>query len=109
MKTYVARVTGSLAPEDLRALARGVHLDGKRTGGATVTVLRRGPQENLLELKISEGRNRQVRRILARLGHKVRRLHRSAIGPVTDRGLKIGKFRYLLAREVAALRKAAGM
>jgi len=109
VKTYIARVAGRIETKDLAALRRGVFLDGGRTSRATVKVLRRGGNESLLELKICEGRNRQVRRTLSGLGHKVRRLHRSAVGPVTDSGLKIGKFRHLTAAEVASLTKAAGM
>jgi 23S rRNA pseudouridine2605 synthase len=109
MKTYIARVAGRMEAKDVTAMRRGVLLNGRGTSRAAVKVLRRGGRESLLELKISEGRNRQVRRILARLGHNVRRLHRSGIGPVTDSGLKIGKFRHLSASEVGALRKAAGM
>ena len=109
IKTYRARVGGRVAAADVARLAAGIHLDSGRTGGAAVKLLRRGGSESLLQLRISEGRNRQVRRMLARLGHKVRRLHRSAIGTVTDRGLKIGHFRYLRAAELAALRKAAGI
>ena len=108
VKTYRARVDGRVTPEELAALRRGMYLDGRRTRGATVRVLHRGTNETLLELRIAEGRNRQVRRMLARLGHKVRRLHRCAIGPVTDRGLKIGNYRQLRPAEVAALKKAAG-
>jgi len=109
VKTYIAHVAGRLGPEDIRALRRGIFLDGRRTRGAQVRLLRRGGEISLLQLRISEGRNRQVRRMLARLGHNVRRLHRAAIGPIDDRGLKIGRFRYLSPREVAALRKAAGL
>ncbi len=109
VKTYLARVTGRVENRDLAEARRGVHLDGKRTARASVRVLRRGPAESLLELRISEGRNRQVRRVLARLGHNVRRLHRSAIGPIGDRGLKIGNHRRLRKGEISALRKAAGL
>ncbi|OPX23976.1 MAG: hypothetical protein B1H04_03180 [Planctomycetales bacterium 4484_123] len=73
VKTYRARVDGRVTPQELAALRRGVHVGGRRTRGATVKCLRRGANESLLELKIAEGRNRQVRRMLARLGHKVRR------------------------------------
>jgi len=109
VKTYVARVAGRVTGADADALRRGTAIDGRRTSAAKVKVLRRGGSESLLEIRISEGRNRQVRRMLARRGHNCRRLHRSGIGPITDRGLKIGRHRRLAAAEVAALRKVAGL
>ncbi|KPK82635.1 MAG: hypothetical protein AMJ81_09720 [Phycisphaerae bacterium SM23_33] len=107
-KTYLVRVAGRLTAEEVAGARRGVFLGGRRSAAA-VKVLRSGPTESLVEVRLSEGRNRQVRRMLARLGHKVRRLHRSAIGSVTDRGLKIGKFRRLRHSEVASLRRLAGL
>ncbi|MCD4699207.1 MAG: rRNA pseudouridine synthase [Phycisphaerae bacterium] len=122
MKTYVARVAGRVTGEDIATLRRGIFLgpqkpspgEAKRRkqispARASVKIIRRGSSESLLELRISEGRNRQVRRMLARLEHKVYRLHRSAIGPIIDRGLKIGRFRRLKTSEISALRKTAGI
>lgn len=106
-KTYVVRVAGRIGAEDLAALQKGMHLDGRRARAQT-KVIRRGLKESLLEIRLHEGRNRQIRRMLARLGHKVLRVHRRAIGPISDRGVKIGKFRRLAAAEVDALRKAGG-
>ena len=108
-KTYVVRVDGRVTSEDLAALRKGMYIDGKRAKPVSAKVLRRGGGETLLEIDLHEGRNRQVRRMLARLGHKVRRLHRRTIGPITDRGLKIGKYRRLAAKELALLRQAAGL
>jgi 23S rRNA pseudouridine2605 synthase len=105
-KTYVVEIDGRLTGEEITALKKGVYLDGKRTASAGVRVLRRNPKRSLLEVKISEGRNREVRRILVRLGHKVRRLKRIAIGPITDKGLKIGHYRPLSLGEVSKLRRA---
>jgi len=107
IKTYVVEVAGRLSPDEIARLKGRTHLDGKRTQGAWVKVLRRGPTRSLLEIRLREGRNREIRRILARLGHNVRRLKRVAIGPVTDRGLKIGNFRALRPGEVARLRRCA--
>jgi len=108
-KTYVVHVAGRLEPADMEALRRGVFVGSSRTKGAQVKLVHRGAEESVVQLRVSEGRNRQVRRMLLALGHKVRRLHRSRIGPLGDRGLKIGSFRSLTGPEVAALRKAAGM
>jgi len=105
-KTYVVEIDGLLAAEQIDQLKHGVYLDGRRTGGAAVKVLGRGGGWSALEITLTEGRNREIRRVLAGFGHKVRRLKRVAIGPVTDRGLKIGHFRRLTDREVAQLRRA---
>ena len=103
IKTYVVEVEGPMGGEQIDVLKKGVYLEGKRTQGAKVKVLRRGIKRTLLELRLSEGRNREVRRMLARLGVKVKRLKRTAIGPITDRGLKIGSARELSRSEVRRL------
>ncbi len=108
-KTYRAVVAGRVTGQDVTRLQGGLFVGSRRTRRAGVKVLRRGATQSLVEVRLHEGRNRQVRRMLAALGHNVRRLHRSAIGPITDRGLKIGRFRHLRPAELAALRRAAGV
>jgi len=103
-KTYVVEIDGRLGAEEVAQLKRGMYVDGKRTRGAGVKVLRSSPRQSLLEIQLTEGRNREIRRLLARLGHKVRRLKRTAVGPITDRGLKIGHYRLLTGGEVAKLK-----
>ncbi|MCY2929265.1 MAG: pseudouridine synthase [Planctomycetota bacterium] len=105
IKTYVAEVAGSIAQEQIDMIKAGVRIEGMRTNVAGVKCLSRGPTQSLVELRLAEGRNREVRRILAKLGHKVRRVRRTAIGPVTDKGLKIGGYRTLTKDEVALLRR----
>lgn len=107
-KTYVVEVDGRVTAEAVERLKAGVWLDGGRTAGAEVKVLRRGVKRSVLQFRLREGRNREVRRMLARTGHKVRRLKRTAIGCVTDRGLKIGHWRVLTKGEVVRLRGRAG-
>lgn len=108
-KTYVARISGNLTGPEIERLKKGLFVAGGRTGPAAVKVSHRGSEESLVEVRISEGRNRQIRRMLAQLGHKVRRLHRTAIGPLQDKGLKIGSWRHLTPAEVTTLRKISGM
>jgi 23S rRNA pseudouridine2605 synthase len=105
-KTYVVEIDGRLSGEQIAALKRGVYLDGKRTGGASVRVLRKSHQRSLLEITLHEGRNREIRRVLLTFGVRVKRLKRVAIGPVSDRGLKIGRFRPLRPGEVARLKRS---
>jgi len=106
-KTYVVEIDGRMTEDRIARLKAPTYLDGRRTGGLRTRVLRRSHTRSSLEITLREGRNREVRRVLARLGHKVRRLKRTAIGPVTDRGLKIGSYRTLTKAEVAALLKAS--
>ena len=103
-KEYVAEVAGGTpAPGALRALRQGVELDDGPTAPAEVGVLAPG----VLRLVIHEGRNRQVRRMCEAVGHPVRRLVRTRIGPVRDTNLAPGHWRELTAREVRALAAAA--
>jgi 23S rRNA pseudouridine2605 synthase len=103
-KEYVAEVDGGTpAPGALRALRRGVTLEDGPTAPAEVGVL--GP--GVLRIVIHEGRNRQVRRMCEAVGHPVRRLVRTRIGPLRDTTLAPGRWRTLSAHEVRALAAAA--
>ncbi|MCK4275911.1 MAG: rRNA pseudouridine synthase [Phycisphaerae bacterium] len=104
-KTYVVEVDGRIGGDAVERLKSGVWLDGTKRS-AWVKVLRRSSTRSVLQVRICEGRNRQVRRILSRLGYRARRLKRTAIGPLTDRGLKGGAFRQLTAVQIARLRRA---
>jgi len=103
--TYVAEVDGHVEGQAMEMLKRGMHMDGRKAGTSRLKVLSRGPGRSLLELAVAETHNRQVRRMLARVGHKVRRLKRVAIGGITSRGLKVGRFRRLTEAEIASLRR----
>ncbi len=102
---YLAEVEGDPAPAALRALRAGVEIEpGVVTAPARVA--RRGP--GVLRIVIHEGRYRQVRRMCGAVGHPVRRLVRTRIGPLADVRLAPGECRALTADEVRALREAAG-
>jgi 23S rRNA pseudouridine2605 synthase len=101
-KEYLAEVEGQPSRGALRRLRKGVELDDGPTAPATVGVV--GP--GLLRIAIHEGRNRQVRRMCEAIGHPVRRLVRTRIGPLTDRRLGPGEWRQLTTAEVRALEKA---
>ena len=104
-KEYLAEVAGGgVAPGGLRALREGVELDDGRTAPAKVSQ----PSPGVLRLTIHEGRNRQVRRMCAAIGHPVRRLVRVRIGPLRDADLRPGQWRPLTASEVRALAESAG-
>jgi 23S rRNA pseudouridine2605 synthase len=131
-RTYEAHVAGVPDEDAIERLRRGIPLDGRRTLPAQVTRLGKGParaadhgparaghyvregrregrqeREGVVVITIREGRNRQVRRMLEAVGHPVRALRRTRIGPVADRQLRPGEWRELSAKELAALRRAA--
>ena len=108
-KTYVVQVGGGVGERALRSLARGVELDDGRTRPARASVLERGGGSTLVELTISEGRNRQVRRMFEVVGHRVIRLVRTEIGPLKLGHLKPGSVRRLSPAEVRSLYRATGL
>jgi 23S rRNA pseudouridine2605 synthase len=105
-KTYVVRVKGGIADERIEKLKRGIWLAEGKTGRASVKILKRGHRESLIEVTIRQGLNRQVRRMLAKVGLPVRTLTRTRIGKLSSRGLGVGKFRALTKAEVTYLKKA---
>lgn len=102
-KEYLVEVEGSPAPGALRTLRQGVDLEDGRTAPATVGVVAPG----VLRIVVHEGRNRQVRRMCEAVGHPVRRLVRTRIGPLADRSLPPGGWRRLSTGEVRALMASA--
>jgi 23S rRNA pseudouridine2605 synthase len=106
-KTYVAQVAGDPTPDDLRQLLKGVWISEGRVRARRVKRLKRQGDSSWLQVVLSEGKNREIRRMLARLGHKVLRLRRVAIGPIQLGNLATGKSRPLTGPEVRALRGAA--
>lgn len=105
-KTYLAEVEGVPDAEDLARLAAGVPLEDGLTAPARARLRRPGPPA-LIELTIHEGKNRQVRRMCAAVGHPVRRLKRIRFAFLETQGLLPGKYRYLKAGEVRRLYKLA--
>jgi 23S rRNA pseudouridine2605 synthase len=106
-KVYVARVRGHPTARALRSMTRGVELDDAPARAQWVRVTSRSDDESLVEVVMTEGRNREVRRLLAAVGHETRALVRTAIGPVRDPHLSAGKWRPLTIEEVRALHAAA--
>ncbi len=104
-KTYVAAVKGEIQGQVVEKLKKGIWLAEGKTGTSAVKILKRSHKESLIEIKIQQGLNRQVRRMLAKVGLAVKSLKRTRIGKITDRGIGVGKFRALTKAEVAYLRK----
>ncbi|MDF1798448.1 MAG: pseudouridine synthase [Planctomycetota bacterium] len=102
-KTYRVSIEGFVADAALDKIRSGLHLAEGRTGGAKVLVKRRNDHGTEIVVTLTEGKNREVRRIFARFGYKVRDLHRMKIGPIGDRGIGVGQWRMLEPEEVQAL------
>lgn len=106
-KTYVVQVAGTPSREDLDKLLKGVWLSEGPVRACRVKRLKKQGESTWLQIVLSEGKNREIRRMLARLGHKVMRLQRVAIGPVELGTLGKGKARRLSLPELTALRALA--
>jgi pseudouridine synthase len=102
-KTYQLKTATLLSDEQIDQLRRGVELRDGPTRPALVKRLRDGGKHTFLEMTITEGRNRQVRRMIDAVGSKVLKLVRTAIGPIRIGDLQIGKWRNLTPAEVRAL------
>ncbi|MBQ8094782.1 MAG: rRNA pseudouridine synthase [Clostridia bacterium] len=105
-KVYLARISGQLSPEELKRLRTGVLMEGEErmTWPARVRIVREGDIYSDVIVIIHEGRNRQVRRMIAVVGHQVVMLRRVRFGPVELGNLERGEWRYLTAAEMEKLR-----
>jgi 23S rRNA pseudouridine2605 synthase len=113
-KVYRAIVDGSVSPELIPQMLKGIWLAD--SGGASVKakasrveIVKRTRERSTIDITLSEGRNRQIRRMLAKIGHKVRTLTRIKFGPLdlNKLELKPGESRLLTPREVTALKRVA--
>ena len=104
-KTYQLKTSTLLTDEQVQSLRTGVTLSDGPTRPALVTRLRDTPRYSHLEMTITEGRNRQVRRMIEAIGSKVLKLVRTAIGPIRIGDLPIGTWRQLTPEEVRQLMK----
>jgi len=115
-KTYRVSVKGELDEEAIKELERGIFLaqrkagqtDGvARTAHVEIQLIARDRDKTVVSLTLREGRNRQVRRMLAAVGYPVRKLERTGMGPVKLKGLPRGGWRELTREEIRALRRSA--
>lgn len=102
-KTYRVTVAGQPQPKDLDQWRHGLVLDGHPTKPAIVEVIQATATETVLKVILTEGRNRQIRRIAELLGYPVKRLHRQAIGSIQLGNLPRGHSRPLHQKEVNTL------
>jgi len=106
-KSYLVRVAGEPTTADLDRLKKGVYLSDGFCRVQSITAKKRQGKSTDLVMVLNEGRNRELRRILARVGHKVLRLKRIAVGPIKLADLPIGAWRKLLPAEVESLLRLA--
>jgi 23S rRNA pseudouridine2605 synthase len=105
-KIYQVQVAGRIEQAELAALKRGSHLAEGFAHVKQVRVKGHRNRSTVLEMVLDEGRNREIRRLLAKVGHKVQRLTRIAVGPVRLGELPSGAVRMLTRQEVSALKEA---
>lgn len=111
-KTYEIVVRGSIDANGVADLERGIFLADRKRGVAgrsapvKLKLLRRDRERSHLIMELHEGRNRQIRRMMARLDHPVKHLKRIRLGPLNIKGLGVGDWRPLTAAEMRSLRKA---
>jgi 23S rRNA pseudouridine2605 synthase len=102
-KTHLVKCADLIPDEALDRLRKGVELSDGMTRPAVVTRVRDSGKYSHIEIRITEGRNRQVRRMIEAIGSKVLKLVRTGIGPIEIAGLKIGTCRPLEEREIELL------
>lgn len=106
-KTYTVTLKGIPTQEEVKQLENGVDIGGFITSKAKVKILKTDVETNKsrLEITIHEGKNRQVRKMCEAIDKKVLALHRSKIGEIGVKDLKLGTWRYLTQKEVELLLK----
>lgn len=108
-KTYLAKVKGTPNSASLKSFRRGLQLEDGMTAPAEVQIVEREGNNATLEIRIHEGRNRQVRRMCAAIGHPVLHLRRVRFGFLDLTGIMIGAYRQLTTTEVNRLKDIAGI
>jgi 23S rRNA pseudouridine2605 synthase len=106
-KTYLVKCATRLSDDDLEQLRQGVELKDGPTRPCDVLRVRDAESKTFLEITISEGRNRQVRRMIEAIGSRVLKLVRIRLGPLRLEGLAPGKWRHLTEAELQHLRSIA--
>ena len=103
-KTYLVKVKGVLEKEDMEKLRKGIRLDRTVTAPAKVKPLRKTDNNSWIEMTIYEGKKRQIRRMLEKVGHQVMRLMRIRIDGIEMGKIKPGEFRRLSSEELEKIR-----
>ena len=104
-KTYQVKIKGLIEAKSVEKLKKGIWLSQGKTQRSSVKILKKGARESIIELKIRQGMNRQVRRMLAKIYLPVKSLKRTAIGKITLKGIGPGNYRKLKPNEIEYLKK----
>ncbi|MFN3945607.1 MAG: pseudouridine synthase [Allosphingosinicella sp.] len=107
-RTYRARAFGDISQEQLEGLIEGIEIDGVRYGSIDANLERRTGRNQWVEMKLTEGKNREVRRVLEHFGLKVSRLIRTAYGPFELGDLPAGAIDEVRQHDLVAFRKTLG-
>ncbi len=107
LKTYELRIRGRIDGAEVKRVESGVWLSEGKTSTSRIRIKKRGRDLSRVEVTISEGRNRELRRMFAKLGHPVLSLRRLRIGPLSSKGLRLGAWRKLTMKDVRDLKAAA--
>lgn len=105
-KTYVARVKGIPSVNEMKRFESGLEIEDYITAPAKIRLLESNSEKNFskCEIKIHEGRNRQVRKMCRAINHPVLNLKRVSVGKINLKGVKIGEYRYLTKEEIEYLK-----
>jgi 23S rRNA pseudouridine2605 synthase len=106
-KTYIVEVQGQLSVAAKEKLQKGIWMSEGKTQPAKIKVLKSGHRQNLLEITLREGRKREIRRMLAAVGYRVKKLSRVKMGPLRIKGLGVGQSRALTSEEIRLLKKVS--
>lgn len=109
LKTYIATVRGNLTDERLEQLRKGILLEDGMTQPADVKILRKERHKTMVKISISEGRNRQIRRMFAAVKNPVLELKRISIGSLTLDKLPVGEYRHLTEAELQKIGQRLGL
>jgi pseudouridine synthase len=107
-KTYEVRVKGTITSEAVEQLKKGVWLSDGRTAKSSVKILNRSHLESLVQIVICEGPDRQIQRMFAKAGFKVKNIKRTQIGKIDLYGIGPGRFKPLTRAQVEYLKKVTG-
>lgn len=104
-RTYLVKVTGVPEEKKLGLIKRGVMLEDGKARAVSSHILRQGEKNSWVQVVVTEGRNRLVKRMFSAIGHSVLKLKRIEFGPIQLGDLPLGQFRYLTAEELEKLKR----
>jgi len=106
-KTYIATVKGIPTQSEITNFEKGLYIEDYKTAPAKIKIVKKNDEKNyaVCEIKIHEGRNRQVRKMCKAINHPVMNLRRKAMGKIVLKDVEGGKYRYLTNDEINYLKK----